>query len=344
MSKAVQPGGYAHTDYDFKNPKTSLLAKAPFPRPHAHAEYEIFDYPGAYETFGDGDDCARRRIEALQAGHERLSAEANARGAAVGGRFNLIEHPRDDQNREYLITRATHRLHSDAFGTFPELSEGPVYRGVFDCLPCQETYRPAQNTPKPTVQGPQTAVVVGPAGEEIHTDPYGRVKVQFHWDRYGRCDENSSCWVRVAQVWAGKNWGAMHIPRIDQEVIVDFLEGDPDRPIITGRVYNADQTPPWDLPGNKTQSGILSRSSKGGSGANANALRFEDKKGEEQLWLHAEKDQRIEVENNESHWVGHDRSKTVDHDETSHIKHDRSETVDHNETITIHNNRTERVD
>jgi type VI secretion system secreted protein VgrG len=186
------------------------------------------------------------------------------------------------------------------------------------------------------VQGPQTArVVVGPAGEEIFTDKYGRVKVQFHWDRYGKKDENSSCWVRVSQPWAGKNWGAIHIPRIGQEVIVDFLEGDPDQPIITGRVYNAEQMPPYDLPANKTQSGILTRSSKGGGAGNFNEIRFEDKKGAEQLFIHAEKNQDIEVENDETHWVGHDRTKTIDHDETTHVKHDRTETVDNNETITI---------
>ena len=167
------------------------------------------------------------------------------------------------------------------------------------------------------MQGPQTAVVVGPGGEEIWTDKYGRVKVQFHWDRYGKKDENSSCWIRVVAAVGGGKWGAIHIPRIGQEVIVDFLEGDPDRPIITGRVYNADQMPPYGLPANKTQSGIKSRSSKGGGPANFNEIRFEDKKGSEQLFIHAEKNQDIEVENDETHWVGHDRKKTIDHDETT---------------------------
>jgi type VI secretion system secreted protein VgrG len=187
-------------------------------------------------------------------------------------------------------------------------------------------------------------VVVGRAGEEIFTDEYGRVKVQFHWDRYGEANENSSCWVRVAQPWAGKNWGAMSIPRIGQEVIVEFLEGDPDRPIITGSVYNAEQMPPWSLPASQTQSGILSRSTKGGSQANANALRFEDKKGEEQLWLHAEKDQLTEVENDETKWVGNDRTKSIDGNETTTVHKNRTETVDQNETITVHQNRTETVD
>ncbi len=185
--------------------------------------------------------------------------------------------------------------------------------------------------------------MVGPAGEEIFTDKYGRVKVQFHWDRLGKRNEKSSCWVRVSHPWAGKNFGAIHIPRIGQEVIVDFLEGDPDQPIIIGRVYNAEQMPPWELPANATQSGILTRSSKGGGYGNANAIRFEDKQGAEQLWIHAEKNQDIEVENDETHSVGHDRTKTIDNDETSHVKHDRTETVDNNETITIGVDRTESV-
>jgi type VI secretion system secreted protein VgrG len=218
------------------------------------------------------------------------------------------------------------------------------YANRFQGLPAALPFRPARVTPRPTVKGTQTAIVVGPAGEEIFTDKYGRVKVQFHWDREGKHDAGSSCWVRVATPWAGKNWGMIHIPRIGQEVVIDFLEGDPDQPIVVGSVYNADQMPPWALPANKTQSGILTRSSLGGSPANANAIRFEDKKGEEQLWIHAEKNQDIEVENDETHWVGHDRAKKIDHDEATLVGHDRTEEVGNDETITIHGNRTEEVD
>src|SRR5262249_37081546 len=157
-------------------------------------------------------------------------------------------------------------------------------------------------------------------------------------------DENSSCWIRVSENWAGKNWGVVFNPRMGQEVVVDFLEGDPDRPLITGRVYNAEQMPPYALPANQTQSGIKTRSSKGGSPSNFNQIRFEDKKGSEQLFIHAEKNQDIEVENDETHAVGHDRTKAIGHDETTLVKHDRTETVDNNETITIHANRTETVD
>src|ERR1019366_7998579 len=169
-----------------------------------------------------------------------------------------------------------------------------------------------------------SALVVGKDGEEIWVDKYGRVKVQFYWDRDGEKNENSSCWCRVAQVWAGKNFGWMTIPRIGQEVIVGFLEGDPDQPIIVGRVYNAEQMPPWSLPGNATQSGVLTRSSKGGSAANANALRFEDKKGSEMVWFHAEKDMSTEVEHDKTLWVGHDEGCVVDHDRTRLVKHDEN--------------------
>jgi type VI secretion system secreted protein VgrG len=201
------------------------------------------------------------------------------------------------------------------------------------------------------VQGPQTAVVVGPSGEEIYTDEYGRVKIQFHWDRYGQKDENSSCWVRVAQIWAGKNWGAMHIPRIGQEVIVDFLEGDPDRPIITGRVYNADQMPPYGLPANMTQSGIKSRSTKGGNPSTFNEIRFEDKKGSEELYIHAEKNHTNITENSRSERVGYDRLLTVGHDKSEQVNNDKTITVtkNHTESVgvdmsqTVGANKTEKV-
>src|SRR5262249_3896178 len=210
-------------------------------------------------------------------------------------------------------------------------------------LQSRQQFRPARTTHRPTVGGPQTAVVVGPSGEEIYCDKYGRVKVQFHWDRYGKKNENSSCWIRVSNPWAGGNWGGMAVPRMGQEVIVDFLEGDPDQPIITGRVYNADQMPPYALPDNMTQTGIKSRSSKGGGAANFNENRLEDKKGSEQVFLHAEKNQDIEVEKDETHWVGNDRKKNIDHDETTVVKNNRTETVGVNEKIAIGANRTETV-
>ena len=341
FSREVRTGKIALTSYDFERPATSLKVETAATRSHDLANYEQFDYQGDYIQKGDGQQLADNRIDEQQSRFERLVARSNAHGLTTGNLFGLTEHPRDSQNIEYLCvqTHISAQTHGDESGT-----TAGDYQCSFVAMPSTQQYRPPRRTPKPFVQGPQTAVVVGPSGEEIFTDKYSRVKVQFHWDRYGKKNETSSCWMRVSSVWAGKSFGFIQIPRIGQEVVVDFLEGDPDQPLITGRVYNAEQMPPWELPANATQSGVLSRSSKGGAYGNANALRFEDKKGAEQVWLHAEKNQDIEVENDETHWVGHDRTKTIDHDETSHIKHDRTETVDNNETITVHGQRTEVVD
>jgi len=212
-----------------------------------------------------------------------------------------------------------------------------------------EQFRPPCVTPEPVVQGPQTALVVGPSGEEIHTDEHGRIKVQFHWDRKGKKDQDSSCWMRVGQLWASSGWGSMWIPRIGMEVIVDFLEGDPDQPIVTGCVYNGANKPPYALPGEKTKSTIKSNSSKGGGGSNE--MRFEDKKGSEEIYIHAQKDRNLVIEHDETKKVGNDRTKDVGHnqtitignDEKTEVKHDRTETVGNNETITINANRTETV-
>jgi type VI secretion system secreted protein VgrG len=341
FEREVQPGKFVLDDYDFEKPKTDLMVKTSQQRGHELAEFEVYDYPGGYFKTGDGDHYVRARMEEAHHQFELAEGKSNARGLAVGCLFDLTGHPRSDQNREYLVLSGDYELEYTQYESME--NPGSRYACSFTALNSRQAFRPRRSTRKPIVQGPQTAVVVGPSGDEIYTDKYGRVKLQFHWDRLGKSDENSSCWTRVSHPWAGKNWGMVAIPRIGQEVVVDFLEGDPDRPLITGRVYNADQMPPWDLPANKTQTGILSRSSKGGSGSNANAIRFEDKKGEEQVWIHAEKNQDIEVENDETHWVGHDRSKTIDHDETTQVKHDRTETVGNNETITIGVDRTEQV-
>jgi type VI secretion system secreted protein VgrG len=340
-AREIQPGRYEMDDYDFERPGVDLTVRSTLTRGHPLADYEVYDYPGAYRVGADGEQYAHARIDELHVRFERAHAHSNARGLAAGRLFTLSGQPRADQNREYLILATDYSLCSNDYET--GAAPGATCTCELTALSSKQQFRPRRSTPQPVVKGPQTAVVVGPAGDEIYTDKYGRVKVQFHWDRYGKKNENSSCWIRASHPWAGKNWGMIAIPRMGQEVIVDFLEGDPDQPIITGRVYNAEQMPPWALPANMTQSGMLSRSSKGGSGATANELRFEDKMGAEQVYLHAEKNQDIEVENDETHWVGHDRRKTIDHDETTHVKHDRTETVDNNETITIGVDRTERV-
>jgi type VI secretion system secreted protein VgrG len=342
FSREIQPGGYVHDDYDLERPSVDLKTQKTLSRAYAPSDYEIYDYPGHYLQKKDGEQYAGVRIDELGSQFETAHAVTNARGVSVGSLFTLDAYPRDDQNREHLILAASYDLEFSDYEAMPE-GKGTSYRCSFVAMSSQQQFRPKRATPKPFVQGPQTAVVVGPAGDEIYTDKYGRVKVQFHWDRYGTKDENSSCWTRVSHPWAGKNWGAVATPRIGQEVIVDFLEGDPDQPIITGRVYNAEQMPPWELPANATQSGVLTRSSKGGAPANANAIRFEDKAGSEQLWIHAERNQDIEVEKDETHWVGQNRKKTIDVDETTEVKNNRTEKVGVDEKITIGANRTEKV-
>ena len=340
----IQPTRFIQRDFNFEKPRADLQADASPARPlkHEHAaRLDVFDYPGEYLERSEGQRIAAIRVEEMRHPFDQFSGESNALGLASGGLFKLMGHPRADQNQEYLITGADYRLEESPPES--ELAATELFSVRLQAIPSAQTYQPPRLTPKPIVQGPQTAIVVGKAGDEIHTDKYGRVKVQFHWDRYGQKDENSSCWIRVSHPWAGQNWGMIAIPRIGQEVIVEFLEGDPDRPIITGRVYNADQMPPYALPANMTQSGIKTRSSKGGGVGNFNEIRFEDKKGAEQLYVHAEKNQDNVVENDASLSVGHDRTKTIDHDETTHVKHDRTETVDNNETITIGNDRTETV-
>ncbi|WP_333874598.1 type VI secretion system Vgr family protein [Methylobacter sp.] len=342
LTKQIQPGRYALNEYDFIRPKADLKVNAAIGREHSEANHEIYDYPGEYVETGDGNNYAKTRIQELHAQYEQAQGNSIVRELICGGLFSLTEYPREDQNREYLVTSLTHSVHSNSYEAV-STTESTAYSNSFSVIESNTPFRPGRITPKPFVQGPQTAVVVGPSGEEIYTDEHGRVKLQFHWDRYGKKNENSSCWVRVSQLWAGKTWGGIHIPRLGQEVIVEFLEGDPDRPIVTGAVYNGDQTPPYALPANKTQSGIKSRSSKGGSGANFNEIRMEDKKGSEELYIHAEKDQNNIVENDETTSVGHDRSENVGHDETIKIGNNRTETVGVNETIAIGSNRTEQV-
>ena len=320
---------------------------------------EQYDYPGRYASRFDGvdksggaqpaelqkifDDNARTvgiRMQEEAAAALVIDGGSNCGQMTAGHKFTLDRH--FDANGDYVLTRIEHTAQIPP--TYRAGEAGAFeYTNQFHCVPATVPFRPARVTRRPTVHGSQTAVVVGPAGDEIFTDKYGRVKVQFHWDRAGKNNADSSCWVRVGTLWAGKNWGVIHIPRIGQEVLVDFLEGDPDQPIVVGSVYNAEQMPPWDLPANKTQSGVQSRSSPGGGAANHNQIRFEDKKGAEQVHIHAEKNQDIEVENDETHWVGHDRKKTIDHDETTLVKHDRTETVNNNETITIDGARKETV-
>jgi type VI secretion system secreted protein VgrG len=319
FGREVQPGVYALNDFDFERPRASLRTTSSAPRRHALADFEMYDYPGEYTQSGDGENYARTRVEELQARHEVAYGAGNARGLAVGALFTLEHPPRDDQEREYLVVSATHELRSDEYESVRgQLATDEIYACSFSAIPSRQPYRAPRVTPKPVIQGPQTAIVVGKSGEEIWTDKYGRVKVQFHWDRYGKSDENSSCWVRVAQLWAGKRWGAMYIPRIGQEVIVDFLEGDPDQPIIIGRVYNGDAMPPYALPDNASMSTVKSNSTKGGGGFNE--IRFEDKKGSEQVFVHGQKDLDVRVGNDRREWIGKDRHLIVKNDRVEKVE------------------------
>jgi type VI secretion system secreted protein VgrG len=255
---------YVHDDYDFERPSVELRTKKVMQRSFPNSDYEIYDYPGEYLMTGDGTTLAQVRLDELSAQYDTALGAGNVKSLSVGSLFTLEKCPREDQNGKHLVVSANYDLEFSDYEAMPQRG-GADYRCSVVVMPSGVQFRPRRITPKPFVQGPQTAVVVGPAGEEIYTDKYGRVKVVFHWDRYAKKDENSSCWMRVSQPWAGKAWGGMAIPRIGQEVIVDFLEGDPDQPIITGRVYNAELMPPYALPANKTQTGIKSRSSLGGN-------------------------------------------------------------------------------
>ncbi|MFP4275893.1 MAG: type VI secretion system Vgr family protein [Wenzhouxiangella sp.] len=336
LSRSVRTGNYRLTDFDFKTPRADLEVVASMEKAHANAGYERYDYPGQYNTDLKGNALARSRLEQAQSDHEILCGRGNARGMAPGHLFDLEQFPRGDQNRRYLILEVTHRLR---LGGLDSGGQDEDLDFEYDChltaMPASEPFRPAQKTEKPVVFGPQTAIVVGQSGEEITTDQYGRIKVKFHWDRDPARNQNSSCWVRVSQAWAGNRWGAQFIPRIGQEVIVEFLEGDPDRPIVTGSVYNADNMPPYDLPANATQSGVKTRSSKGGTTSNFNEIRFEDKKGAEELNIHAEKDMKVEVEN--------DRTEKVGNDERVTIQRDRHHTIENDDARTVKGKDTEEI-
>ncbi|HET7232579.1 MAG TPA: type VI secretion system tip protein TssI/VgrG [Longimicrobium sp.] len=267
-------------DYDFTSPATSLLASSA----GSQAASVVFDYPGGYTLQSSGERLARLRWEARAAGAARLSGQGTCRGFVAGHSFTLAGHERPDANTKYVLR-----------GVWIEADQ-ESYANEFEAFPATTAFRPEPRTPRPAIAGTQTAVVVGKSGEEIWTDSYGRVKVQFHWDRVGKNDENSSCWVRVAQGWAGKGWGGLVLPRIGQEVVVTFLDGDPDRPLVTGCVYNAAQTVPYPLPGAQTRSTFRSNSTPGG--AAYSEIRFEDKKDAEELYLHAGRDLTVDVVNN----------------------------------------------
>ena len=325
FNQEIQSGKVTLKDYDFMAPKLDLKVFNEKDRGHSASRLEQYDPPGNYVPKGLGERYAKLRIEELHARYSGASGVGNMSALPTGYRFTLAEHPRKDQNREHIVVSTRFTLRHAGYESGTEGQAG--YTCQFEALDSREVFRSQRLTPKPIVPGPQTARVVGPAGEEIYTDKYGRIKVQFHWDREGKEDENSSCWLRVSSPWAGKGFGAISLPRIGHEVVVDFLEGNPDRPLVTGSVYNGDNMPPYTLPANATVSTFKSRSSLGGGATNFNELRFEDKKGKEYIWLQAEK--------NLYQYVKNDVVATTGNDEHVSIGHNRTETVGGTQHLTV---------
>jgi len=317
----VHAGRVTLNDYDYLQPALSLEAWT-----KGNGAEESYDYPGKFSTRDDGERYTRLQMEALESLYHTVNGTSTCRGFQSGGRVRLKGHYRKDANQEYVLLQVQHYASVGGYRTSLGGGNTTEYRSEFVAIPFKVPYRPVVATEKPVVRGSQTALVVGPSGEEVYVDRHGRIKVQFHWDRYGQKDENSSCWVRVASPWAGDGWGAVSIPRIGNEVLVHFIEGDPDRPIVVASVYNADQTPPFALPDAGIQSGFKSRSSKGGGGHNE--ITMTDTKGKELINIRAQ----------------HDMVSTVLHDQTGHVQNNRTTTVDVDDTETVGGNQTLAVD
>ena len=339
-SHVVTPGLYSTDDYDFRKPHAWMLQTLQNPVSPTPGKIDVYDWPGRFMEHGDGEAYARIRQQSWQAEQQQTQGIATATGIVPGHTFTLIRAPNLADNAKWLVVGAHYDFEENQYASGGV--DSTQQRIAFSVIPASTPFVPSSKTDWPRTYGPQTARVVGPKGESIWTDKYGRIKVKFHWDRESQGDENSSCWVRVSSAWAGQGYGGVQIPRVGDEVVVDFINGEPDRPIVIGRVYNEASMPPWALPAAATQMGFMSRS-KDGSPDNANALRFEDKPGEEQLWLHAERNMDTEVENDETHDVGSNRTKTVGKDETSHIKQNRTRTVDGNESVTVGKDRSKTI-
>ncbi|QCE23442.1 type VI secretion system tip protein VgrG [Enterobacter bugandensis] len=323
LEDSVTPGIYSLDDYDFRKPNAWLFQAQQNPASPKPGSIDVYDWPGRFVDKGHGEFYARIRQERWQVEHQQIQATATAAGIAPGHTFTLTNAPFFSDNGEYQVTAAGYHFEENRYAS----GEGEtIHRTDFTVIPSAVVYRPAQSTAWPRTYGPQTAKVVGPKGESIWTDKYGRVKVKFHWDRLAKGDDTSSCWVRVSSAWAGQGYGGVQIPRVGDEVVVDFINGDPDRPIITGRVYNDASMPPWALPAAATQMGFMSRS-KGGSVDNANALRFEDKAGAEQVWIQAERNMDTSVKNDETHSVGGARSHYVKKNELHRVEANQTQAV-----------------
>jgi len=345
---SVRPSSVMSQDYTFKVPGwAGQYSRQGENLNNQHTQYEIFDYPGRFKDESHGQAFSRYHMDGLRNDAEIASGASNSPKLWPGMRFKLKNHPQKTLEREWQVISST------LSGAQPQALQGSQGYGTtlsnnFKVIPADRTWRP-QPYPKPKVDGPQSAIVTGPAGEEIFCDEHGRVRVKFHWDRYNQKNENSSCWVRVSQAWAGPGFGNLAIPRVDQEVIVDFLNGDPDQPIIMGRTYHQDNRSPGSLPGTKTQMTIRSKTYKG---EGFNEMRFEDATGQEQLYMHAQKDMQTEVLNDKTTTVNHDHTETVDNNQTVTVKvgqtvnvgskkeggHDQKVTIANDQSITVQNN------
>ncbi|WP_313772766.1 type VI secretion system tip protein TssI/VgrG [Enterobacter huaxiensis] len=339
LEDSVTPGIYSLDDYDFRKPNAWLFQAQQNPASPKPGSIDVYDWPGRFVEQGHAEFYARIRQERWQVEHQQIQATATAAGIAPGHTFTLTNAPFFSDNGEYLVTAVGYHFEENRYAS----GEGEtIHRTDFSVIPASVSYRPAQSTAWPRTYGPQTAKVVGPQGESIWTDKYGRVKVKFHWDRLAKGDDTSSCWVRVSSAWAGQGYGGVQIPRVGDEVVVDFINGDPDRPIITGRVYNEASMPPWALPAAATQMGFMSRS-KDGSVDNANALRFEDKAGAEQVWIQAERNLDINVKNDESHSTEKNRTQFVGEDETLRVAKNQTAGVKENVICLTGNSRSDKV-
>ncbi|WP_407213644.1 type VI secretion system Vgr family protein [Enterobacter sichuanensis] len=339
LEDSVTPGIYSLDDYDFRKPNAWLFQAQQNPASPKPGSIDVYDWPGRFVETGHAEFYARIRQERWQVEHQQIQATATAAGIAPGHTFTLTNAPFFSDNGDYLVTAAGYHFEENRYAS----GEGEtIHRTDFTVIPASVSYRPAQSTSWPRTYGPQTAKVVGPQGESIWTDKYGRVKVKFHWDRLAKGDDTSSCWVRVSSAWAGQGYGGVQIPRVGDEVVVDFINGDPDRPIITGRVYNDASMPPWALPAAATQMGFMSRT-KDGSVDNANALRFEDKAGAEQVWLQAERNLDINVKNDESHATEKNRTQFVGENETLRVVKNQQAGVKGDVICLTGNSRSDKV-
>lgn len=340
LMREFRSGRCSLNDWNFTTPATPLLANIESQIDlNQNKSFELYDYPGGFEKRADGERLTRVRMEEQEASHVVASGESNCRAFQAGTVFTLQEHDCEAANQEYLLTGVTHDAEQAGFYSGTQLGEDR-YVNRFTAIPALVPYRPAQVTPKPYIHGCQTAVVTGPSSEHIHTDNYGRVKVQFHWDRDGMGDDRSSCWIRVSQPWAGNTWGAISIPRVGQEVVVSFLEGDPDRPLITGRVYNATEMPPYALPDKNTITTFKTNTKDGGG---FNELRFEDAHGAEQIFIHAQKNMDTRVLNDSFETVLNNKHTVVEKDRFIHVKNNRHKKVDQDEKIEIGKDRHLKV-